>query len=127
MKQDYTAYYDTLGLNPGSSPEEVKKAYFRMVRKHSPEKDPEQFQKIREAYEALKDGPPVERKDYPLPENPAALYYLNEGIKRYRGGDYENAARQYLKALEAAPDHPFILWQLAYTLMDNENWQKAAK
>lgn len=47
-------YYHILGLEPGASQAEIKKAYFRMVRQHSPESDPEQFQKIREAYEQLK-------------------------------------------------------------------------
>ena len=41
-------YYHILGLEPGASQAEIKKAYFRMVRQHSPESDPEQFQKIRE-------------------------------------------------------------------------------
>ena len=49
-------YYHILGLEPGASQAEIKKAYFRMVRQHSPESDPEQFQKIREAYEQLKKG-----------------------------------------------------------------------
>ena len=127
MKQDCKAYYGTLGLNPGASPEEVKKAYFRMVRKYSPEKDPDQFQKIREAYEAIKDGPPPERVEYPLPKDPAALFYLKEGDEWYRVEDYAYAAKQYLKALDEEPDNPFVLWQLSCALMDNENWQKAAK
>lgn len=49
-------YYRILGLEPGASQAEIKKAYFRMVRQHSPEEDPEQFQRIREAYEQLKKG-----------------------------------------------------------------------
>lgn len=49
-------YYEILGLEPGASLQEVKKAYFKMVRQHSPESDPEQFQKIREAYEHLKSA-----------------------------------------------------------------------
>ena len=47
-------YYEILGLEPGASQLDIKKAYFKMIRRHSPESDPEQFQKIREAYEQLK-------------------------------------------------------------------------
>ena len=46
-------YYQILGITPGSSQLEVKKAYFRLIRKYSPESDPQQFQVIREAYEKL--------------------------------------------------------------------------
>ena len=49
-------YYEILGLKPGASPLEIKKAYFKLIRQYSPESNPEQFQKIREAYEQLKNG-----------------------------------------------------------------------
>lgn len=49
-------YYKVLGLEPGASQSEIKKAYFSLIRQHSPETDPEQFQKIREAYERLKNA-----------------------------------------------------------------------
>ena len=46
--------YEILGLAPDASQEEIKKAYFKMVRRYSPESDPQQFQLIRRAYEQLK-------------------------------------------------------------------------
>lgn len=49
-------YYQILGLEPGASQLDIKKAYFKMIRQYSPESDPEQFQKIREAYEQLKNA-----------------------------------------------------------------------
>lgn len=49
-------YYEILGLEPGASQVEIKKAYFKLIRQHSPESDPEQFQRIREAYEQLKNA-----------------------------------------------------------------------
>ena len=49
--------YEILGLAPDASQEEIKKAYFKMVRRYSPESDPQQFQIIRRAYEQLKKGP----------------------------------------------------------------------
>ncbi len=45
--------YRILGLKQGASQAEIKKAYFKMVRLHSPESDPEKFQEIRKAYEHL--------------------------------------------------------------------------
>ena len=61
-------YYQILGITPGSSQLEVKKAYFRLIRKYSPESDPQQFQVIREAYEKLQkaatqeEGPDFENR-----------------------------------------------------------------
>jgi curved DNA-binding protein CbpA len=47
--------YTVLGVNKNASSEEVKKAYFGLIRKHSPEKDSEGFKRIRLAYESLRD------------------------------------------------------------------------
>jgi DnaJ-class molecular chaperone len=48
-------YYQTLGLEPGSSQEDIKKAYRRLASKHHPDRggDAEEFKKIQEAYERL--------------------------------------------------------------------------
>lgn len=77
-------YYEILGLQPGASQTEIKRAYFRLIRLHSPESDPEQFQKIREAYEQLKNvknapqGP-----EFPPLGSPQAQLFMKE-IEEYR-------------------------------------------
>lgn len=83
-------YYKILGLEPGASQPEIKKAYFKLIRQHSPESDPEQFQKIREAYERLKnaENEPEEPVFLPFAE-PWAEKAL-EQIEQYRSaGDDE--------------------------------------
>lgn len=50
-------YYKILGLEEGASQQDIKKAYFKLVRQYSPESDPEKFQQIRKAYEQLKKSP----------------------------------------------------------------------
>jgi curved DNA-binding protein CbpA len=47
--------YEVLGLARAASAEEIKRAYFAMVRAHPPERNPEQFKRIRAAYERLRD------------------------------------------------------------------------
>jgi len=54
--------YELLGIERLASQEEIKRAYFRMVRKHTPEHDPEMFMRIRNAYEKLSDV--AKRKNY---------------------------------------------------------------
>jgi len=46
--------YSVLGLKRGASHEEIRRAYFRQVREHPPETDPETFKAIRAAYEQLR-------------------------------------------------------------------------
>ena len=47
--------FDVLGVDETAADADVKKAYFQMVRQFTPEKHTEQFKRIREAYDLLKD------------------------------------------------------------------------
>lgn len=55
MSEPYVDPYATLGLERSASAEEVKRAYFALVRTYPPERNPEQFKRIRAAYERLRD------------------------------------------------------------------------
>src|SRR5688572_11677829 len=55
-------FYQVLEIEPSADAHAVKKAYFRLMRKYPPETHPEQFMKLREAYEVLSD--PEARKEY---------------------------------------------------------------
>ncbi|PKM79097.1 MAG: hypothetical protein CVU88_07535, partial [Firmicutes bacterium HGW-Firmicutes-13] len=46
-------YYEILGIDRGSTQIEIKKAYFSLVRKYPPDRFPNEFKEIREAYETL--------------------------------------------------------------------------
>ncbi len=46
--------YTELGLTRQATMLEIKKAYFRLVRDHPPERDPDGFRRVRTAYEALR-------------------------------------------------------------------------
>jgi len=54
-----------LGIGIKATDEDVRAAYLRLVRKHPPDRDPEVFEKVRDAYETLRD-----------PERRAALALL---------------------------------------------------
>jgi curved DNA-binding protein len=64
----YIDYYKILGIGKDASPEEVKKAYRKLARKHHPDLNPNDkeahrtFQQINEANEVLSD--PEKRKKY---------------------------------------------------------------
>jgi curved DNA-binding protein CbpA len=55
MAEPYVDPYAVLGLARGASADEIKQAYFALVRTHPPERDPAAFKRIRAAYERLRD------------------------------------------------------------------------
>lgn len=54
-----------LGVERGGSDTDLKRAYTRLVRRFKPEHHPDQFRRIREAYEACLDQAPWHRYDRP--------------------------------------------------------------
>lgn len=56
--------YQVLGVSRTASADEVRQAYFRLVRQYPPEAHPEQFKRVRAAYEALRS--PTRRAELAL-------------------------------------------------------------
>ena len=76
--------WQVLGLDPGSSPEQIRAAYARLLRQHRPDVDPEGFRELREAYEQLGGGGRARRAArMPLPfGRPAAAPADRDGDER---------------------------------------------
>ena len=128
MKVEYEAYYQALELPPGAAPEDVKRAYFRLLRRYSPEKDPEQFKKIRAAYEAVKDGPPVdEDAGFSKPEDEVVEELIARAERCQDWEEYGKESKALEEALELMPDDPWLLLHLARAQKADGHPQKAAK
>lgn len=56
--------YAVLGLEPGATAGDVRRAYFRLVKVNTPEAHPEAFKRIRAAYETLRS--PLRRVELEL-------------------------------------------------------------
>ena len=55
MANPYVDPYAVLELSRTATAEQIKQAYFALVRAHPPERDPALFKRIRAAYERLRD------------------------------------------------------------------------
>ena len=52
------SHWSVLGLQPGASSAEIRARYRALVKKHPPDRDPETFERIRDAYRQLIDRDP---------------------------------------------------------------------
>jgi len=74
--------YEILGLRKWASAKEIKRAYFGLVRKYSPEMFPERFVEIRKAYDALRIPANRAKVDFLLfSEIPGAIGFKGVEIK----------------------------------------------
>lgn len=64
--------YAVLGLERNASAREIKRTYFDLVREYPPEERPEEFKRIRAAYEKLRTGQAKAETDLFLVQPPEA-------------------------------------------------------
>jgi curved DNA-binding protein CbpA len=117
--------YKALDLSPTASPEDIRRAYYQMVRKHPPEKDPERFQQIRRAYETLSDE--KTRRDYDsLQEHGDEITGLySQAVHLMEQGHWETAAARLKHVLVLSPGNQSALNSLGVCLLHAEKFQKA--
>ena len=98
-----TADWEALGLDPTDDAEAVKRAYRARLKAVGPDRDPEGFQRLRAAYEAVMAG-----LETPRPAPPAMDAGLTEGLlasvaAHRAAGDEEGAVAAVEAALAAHP------------------------
>lgn len=109
-------FYQILDIEKNVTSKEVKKAYNKLLRKYPPEKEPEKYKEIREAYETLKDE--ENRKSYNIFFSYGdELKKLEEkGRKALEEEEYETAIRAFKKMLVLSESLAYIrnLLAMAY-------------
>jgi curved DNA-binding protein CbpA len=103
-------FYEVLGIDRAADERAVKKAYFALVRKFPPETHPEDFKRIREAYEVLAN--PQSRADYDA-VNQYDQYgaevsaHLKAGTEAMDAADWSRAQTELIAVLEQQPQLHF--------------------
>ncbi len=79
---------EVLGLNQDAGEEEIRTAYVRKVKEHPPDRSPDEFERIRDAYDSLRD-PRRRMRDRLLSADPLAPFVsvieLKAGQRRFAG------------------------------------------
>ncbi|MBN8226283.1 DnaJ domain-containing protein [Corallococcus macrosporus] len=101
--------YEVLGVEKDAEARAIKKAYFERVRQNPPETHPEEFRRLREAYELLSD--PEARQAFDAStaaqaDGPEAAgnAHLKEAINLFEAGDKEGGRKVLTTLLTEQPD-----------------------
>jgi curved DNA-binding protein CbpA len=86
-----------LGIGPQATDEEIRAAYLRGIKEHPPERDPEQFERIRDAYNQLRDP---RRRTRDLLFSREAVGPLEQLLEGYRGQRRFVGPKPWLAALK---------------------------
>src|SRR5579859_3026005 len=125
MANEKKSYYQMLEVERTADERTIKKAYFALVRKYPPETHPEEFKRIREAYEVLSN--PQSRKDYDSIDQYDSYgaeisAQLKEGVAAMEAGDFKTAQQRFTAVLRAQPQLHFArdLLGIAYLNADQD-------
>lgn len=89
-------FYEVLGVPRDADQKTIKRAYFKLVRQYTPEKEPERFQQIREAYENLtaNEGQKAENSlKLEFPADPMGGWLRERLMKQMSAHDYGEALK----------------------------------
>lgn len=103
---DSQSHYDVLGISEDASQEEIKDAFFELVREHPPEQDADAYQQLREAYDVLSD--PVSRREYDTMaqhgDEIEELQKEGEALLNQEHPDTQTAIKKLKRATVLGPD-----------------------
>ncbi|MGH8002542.1 MAG: J domain-containing protein, partial [Brasilonema sp.] len=119
--------YHILEISSGASADEIKQAYFQLVRKYSPEKDPERFQQIRIAYNTLCDSIARENYDVMQKYGDQVEDLIDQAEKKMQQEEWANAIPVLKQVLVLAPRIDVARDLLGLCYIHTENWDFAVK
>ncbi|MEH7235765.1 J domain-containing protein [Bacillus sp. JJ1562] len=98
-----TTYYQLLEIKTTSTDEEIKRAYFRVIKKYPVDQFPEEFKTIRIAYDTLRNSQSRKEYDTKMLHGDLVEQLKNEAMNAYSNDEYENAKRLFKEVLAIVP------------------------
>lgn len=117
--------YARLDVEQSASIDEIKQAYRRLLRQYPPERAPEEFKRIREAYETLTD--PEARHEYDHQPDPAIQRMLDQAFAAMGREEYPTAERLFKQVLIQQPDLAFARNHLGLCFLYQERAEEAVE
>jgi tetratricopeptide (TPR) repeat protein len=120
-----TDLYAVLGVDRSADEREIKKAYFRLVRQYNPESHPEEFRRLREAYEVLSS--PTARKEYDEYHQYGEEIgqHLRSGMEAMERGDLRFAQAEFKFVLMLQPELHVARDMLGMAYLNNGQGREA--
>lgn len=118
-------YYEILQVDNSADGNEIKKAYARLLRKYPPEKCPEEFKEIREAYETLSNSKTRAEYDVFSKYKDEIDAHMTAGTQAMDEEDYEKAGLEFKKILVLEPSLSFARNYLGLSLMYSDKLDEA--
>ncbi|KAB8314022.1 tetratricopeptide repeat protein [Tolypothrix campylonemoides VB511288] len=119
--------YHILEISSQASADEIKQAYFRLVRKYSPEKDPERFQQIRIAYNTLSDSKARENYDAMQKHGDEIKNLIDQAENKIQLEEWSSAIPLLKQVLVLAPTMDAARNLLGLCYIHTKNWDFAVK
>lgn len=118
------SYYKILGTTANIGNARIKEKYVEAVKKHPPETDPEGYEKVKEAYETLKD--PEKRKQYDFERKYGSDLekIIREAYKAFASGEHSKAKELFNFANDISGGNPRVLTGLMTIAVSEEDFQK---
>jgi len=127
MRVTMKDYYSMLKIEKTATAAEIKRAYFTLVRAFPPDRHPEEFMKVRQAYEVLIDE--NTRREYDsvgdMPD--VVRLYFREGQKALEQGDAPRAIKLLEEVIRVYPRFSIVNSLLGEAYLKNENSGKAIR
>lgn len=97
------SYYKILGIERNATEKEIKRAYALLLRKYPPEKFPDEFSEIAEAYDVLSNIDARKKYNESNGFNETAQQLMDEAMKNYHSENYENAIKYFKRFILLEP------------------------
>ena len=120
-------YYEILDITVEASEAEIKKAYFKLVKKYPPDRYEQEFMKIREAYEILSNVKTRQQYDSMHQLDPIIKTNYENAKVLIEEDEFDKAIKVLEETVNIAPEVSVVRVLLGETYRKNNNNGKAIK